>query len=163
MTIVKSLSEGTKDNGKKQGTSLSKAVLDLKNAVLTGACVFVISDFYDYDEDLFKHLGQLATKADVACIHVYDVLEEKAPPAGMYRISDGKEVSTINSSDEKWCEAFEDYFKKQKEEIEKFCHQRRISYLNIRTDEKDLPKALRYKLHTQKRRSIGVSSMRKEA
>jgi uncharacterized protein (DUF58 family) len=160
MGMIKSLSQATKDDGKNKVKSLAQAVSDLRHVVRTGGMVFVISDFADYDEDLFKHLGMLSAKGDVACVHIYDVLEEKAPPAGMYRVSDGQDVSVINSADENWKNAFEEYFESQKKELEKFCHQRRISYIKIRTDEKDIGEALRNGLYTQKRRSLSISSIK---
>ncbi len=61
----------------------------------TGTQVFIISDFYDLDEQCEKRLFQLARHHYVTLLWVVDPLEEKLPNSGKVQVSNGQSQQTL--------------------------------------------------------------------
>lgn len=54
-----------------------------------GTLIFILSDFRLPDENAQRHLSLLRRHNSIINIFIYDMLEETAPPAGIYSITDG--------------------------------------------------------------------------
>lgn len=123
-------------------TRLSDAFAELRRVSGTGGRVYVLSDFHDFDDECKKHLAAVALHCDVVCIDIYDALEEKAPPAGVYRFSDGKSVLAADTADGLWRTAYEQTFARRRENVKSFCTAHRVIYVPLRTDD-DMIKTVR--------------------
>ncbi len=62
-----------------------------------GSLVFVIGDFYDFDDEAARHLARLAQHNDVVICQVLDPVEIDAPPPGVYPVSDGRRVGELHA------------------------------------------------------------------
>ncbi len=135
LAIINALSKASfvkeGDNHKSMPIMLS----ELRKTAKTGGIVFIISDFYDFNDTVKSYLTQIAGKCDVVLINIFDRLEEKAPPEDRYLVTDGKQTLTLFADDYTWREQYELYFKQKKEKIEDFCKKRAIKCIAIRTDE----------------------------
>ena len=123
-------------NDKFQGEikSLSDALAELRRVSKNGGRVYIISDFYDFNEEAKKHLTYIAMHCDVVCIQIFDILEETPPPPGMYRISDGKKSVMMHTDDPLWRKNYEKLFQQPRDNLKQFCKTRRIIYIPLRTD-----------------------------
>ncbi|MDO4162272.1 MAG: DUF58 domain-containing protein [Pseudomonadota bacterium] len=96
--------------------------------------IFILSDFYHFDNVQFKNIAALAKNNKVYCINIFDVLEDIAPPAGDYKASyNGQEV-IFNSAPDKFKQEYQKYFAQNRENIRKNCQKFLCKYLEIRTD-----------------------------
>ena len=135
MEVFNAVVVATNDEGKAKGTPLSDALAELRRVSKNGGRVYVIGDFYGFDEECKKHLTYISRHCDVICIQVFDALEETPPPPGAYRISDGHRIVTIYTDDEKWCEEYKKMFVEPRLDLENFCKSRHIVYIGLRTDQ----------------------------
>jgi uncharacterized protein (DUF58 family) len=121
--------------GRKTGpeTTMGASLERLREQVRTGSRVFVISDFYGFDERWQRSLADLSRRNQVDCLLVSDVLEIEAPRPGRYRVSDGTSVRSINTarSQRPFVRDFED----RREALSRFCRSRHIDLHELRTDE----------------------------
>ncbi|MBR1945277.1 MAG: DUF58 domain-containing protein [Alphaproteobacteria bacterium] len=123
------------DEDKSKGISLDDALAELRRVSKNGGRVYIISDFYGFDEECKKHLTYISRHCDVVCVQIFDPLEEVPPPPGAYRISDGHRIVTIYTDDEKWREEYEKMFVEPRRDLKTFCESRHIIYIGLRTDQ----------------------------
>ncbi|MCK5296562.1 MAG: DUF58 domain-containing protein, partial [Alphaproteobacteria bacterium] len=143
--FLQALSAGTADGSSGSGVELSQTLTALRQISRYGGQVYLISDFYDFDEEAERHLARISKHCDVGCVFVHDPLEEAPPPPALYRISDGERVLTMNAGDALWCKAYSEHFAQRREKIENFCRERRIAFTILSTDD-ELSNVLRYGL-----------------
>ncbi len=63
-----------------------------------GSLVYLISDFRELSASLESTLFRMARHSEVVLLQVEDPLEVELPPAGIYRVTDGREEAEIDSS-----------------------------------------------------------------
>jgi uncharacterized protein (DUF58 family) len=68
------------------------------HVVRPGSLVFLISDFYDFDDASAAHLSRLAQHNDIAICQVLDTVELQPPPPGVYPVSDGRRLADLRVS-----------------------------------------------------------------
>ncbi len=96
--------------------------------------IFVLSDFYRFDNDKFKNLATLAKRNIIYCIDIFDVLEEVAPISGVYKAEYNGVKTTFDSTSDKFKREYQQYFAQQRENIRKNCQKFSCKYIEIRTD-----------------------------
>ena len=114
---------------------LETAVRRLKKHVKSQPMVFVISDFYEFDEGLKKSLVALSKVSKLYCLDIIDFLEENAPKSGEYMIAHHNEKLVFESSGKVFGKEYQKYFEKKRFEIEDFCKKFGMRYIAIRTYE----------------------------
>jgi uncharacterized protein (DUF58 family) len=63
-----------------------------------GSLVYLLSDFRDLSAALESTLFRIRRHSEVLLLQVHDPLEAELPPAGVYRVSDGREQAEVDSS-----------------------------------------------------------------
>lgn len=143
MEVFNAVVTAANDDGESSvGATLEDALAELRRVSKNGGRIYIVSDFYGFDDECKKHLTCIAQHCDVVCVQIFDVLEETPPPPGAYRISDGKRSVTIYTDDKKWRAAYEKMFVKPRRDLENFCKSRHIVYIGLRTD-KDIVQTVR--------------------
>ena len=135
MEVFNAVVVASNDEENKKGIPLSDALSELRRVSKNGGRVYIISDFYGFDEECKKHLTYISRHCDVVCIQIFDALEETPPPPGAYRISDGRHTMTIYTDDEEWLKGYEKLFVEPRRDLESFCKSRHIIYIGLRTDQ----------------------------
>ncbi|ROS05002.1 uncharacterized protein DUF58 [Sinobacterium caligoides] len=103
-------------------TPLSQCLVELQQICKPGSTVFIISDFHDFDEQCFQQLYRISRHCELHAIQIYDPLEEQLPSAGNYRISDGKQHTTINTANPRLREQYrEDYLDRRQQLSERLA------------------------------------------
>ena len=100
MSVFNKIAEtGKKILSDSSSGKLSEALNSLKYYQKGQGTVFILSDFYHFDDEQFKSIALLAKNNRVYCVKIFDVLEEIAPPAGDYKAAyNGQEVEFYSGS-----------------------------------------------------------------
>lgn len=118
------------------GNDLLKALIKYQALIKTGSKLFIISDFINFKNDQLKLiLTKLAKNNELMFIHIYDVLEAEAPQPNRYAVSDGKQIFQFDSNPKKFREAYSQTFLEKENDLRKFCQQRLIKLISLRTDD----------------------------
>jgi uncharacterized protein (DUF58 family) len=130
------LAAGTAVGGEVSADDLESQLRWLAPRARSGSRVVVVSDFYAHDEALALALRVLARRCQVMLVHVFDALECTPPPAGRYRVSDGREVRSVASGrGGAWQQAITREFEARSDALRELCRRHRIELVSLRTDE----------------------------
>jgi uncharacterized protein (DUF58 family) len=120
------------DNGGNP-TSGREALMRLRRMVHPGSLCVLISDFRDWDTDTESHLTQLARHNQLMLVMIHDPLESHLPPAGQYRISDGRRETLLDTTQRARVTAYHERFEQQQLRVKNFCTSHGILLLNSST------------------------------
>jgi uncharacterized protein (DUF58 family) len=119
--------------GRPDAGALTRALIRLRRVVRPGSMVFLISDFRYLDEAAETQLLRLSRHNDVVMIYVHDVLEQRLPPAGRYRISDDSEELLLDTYDRHWVEAYRARHRRHREHLDRLARKGNIRLLSCTT------------------------------
>ncbi len=105
----------------------------LKN-MKSQAVLFLVSDFADFGEEEKKLLAAVAKKSQLFCVDVYDVLEEKAPPAGEYMIENQGKSLVFDTRSDIFVEEYARFFAEKRANMRDFCQQFGCKWIEVRSD-----------------------------
>ena len=114
---------------------LAAAVARLSKLAQSGSHAILISDFYGLDDAARLEIARLAQHRQVTCVLVYDPLEAEAPPPGRYRVSDGAQVSALETGGRATREHWGQHFHARREALRALCVEQHIPLLPLRTDQ----------------------------
>ena len=109
--------------------TLVKSISLLQKKIKHRAIVFIISDFYWFNEEMQKLLAQLGQKADVTCVNIIDNIEKRPPLAGEYMVQEGSQQLVFSTQSEEFCREYITYFAQKHKNIEDFCRQFKLHYI----------------------------------
>ena len=108
---------------------LKKSIELLQQTIKHRAIVFVISDFAYFEDDTKKVLAQLAKKADVTCVNVFDCLEKMPPKAGEYMAQFLGKQLVFSSAPQSFKQEYTRYFIDKHQKIKDFCLKFHLHYI----------------------------------
>ncbi len=73
-----------------------------------------------------QHLAQLARHNDVVMFFIYDELESNLPPAGLYRIGDGEQAMTLDTTAAAARDAYHQRFIERRDALQALCRRHGI-------------------------------------
>jgi uncharacterized protein (DUF58 family) len=107
-----------------------------------GSLIFLLSDFRDWDQQAKHTLIRLSGHHEVVAILIYDQLEQKAPPAGQYPVTDGTRMGILNTGSTQIVQSYSKHFTQRYEDIRTLCFTRGIGFIPLGTHD-DIPFRLR--------------------
>lgn len=110
------------------------SLLALRRLVRPGSLVIMLSDFRGFDDKAKTHLFGLRQHNEIIMVHIYDELEAMLPPAGYYRLSDGKQELNIDTSDKTLIEQHRQRFQSRRDSLLALARSSNINLLTCRTD-----------------------------
>ncbi len=135
LRFLDALAQGTSATGDGAGDGLEPQLRWLAPRVRSGSRVVVASDFYAYDEALALALRVLARRSRVTLVHVFDPVESTPPPAGRYRVSDGREMRTVASGrGSAWQRAIARPFEARSRALRGLARRDGMELVSLRTD-----------------------------
>ncbi len=114
-------------------TFLNECIKKLEKHIKSKAIVFVISDFYNIQDEKFDELKALALKSNLTLVNVFDVLEEVAPQQGEYMVQNNG-ISATFSATEEFGDLYKDIFANKRAKLKEFCIKHNCNYIEIRND-----------------------------
>ena len=143
LTTLESVSNPTDLNDDK--ISLLQALEKSDSMIRSGSLIFILSDFSDWNTQCDSIVQRWSVKNTCSFVHIYDKLETNLPK-GIFPISDGKQISLLDTANHHFPTVFSNIFQKRAEQMEKTAQIYQCGYLPVRTDEQALDKAIVYSL-----------------
>lgn len=112
-----------------------KALARMARVTRPGSLLLLFSDFRGLDETAEALLLRLAAHNDVLLMNFYDALEQSLPPAGHYRMSDGRRLLALETGDARAERAHRDRFERRGERLARLARRCRMRLLTCRSDE----------------------------
>lgn len=104
-----------------------------------GSLIILISDFLNFGKESEVPLTHLVRHNDMIACAVHDPLEVEPPSANRYAISNGKNIRIIDTSDEKFCEAYRQHFQNHRDYLYTLFNKCRVNVCELATDQEILP------------------------
>jgi uncharacterized protein (DUF58 family) len=137
LRIIRELIEFSPEDS---GTDISEALKYLTNAIKKRCTAFVISDFFDQDEQTqqlnYEEALRIANnKHDVIGLQIYDKRETELPPVGMIHMKDAETGETIwvDTSDKKVRKEYGEWWRQTNQQIKNTFSQAGVDYTSIAT------------------------------
>ena len=96
--------------------------------------VCTISDGFGLGEESKKHGTRIAAHNDLLALFVYDPIEKELPSSGTLVFGQGNQQLEVNTGKDAFRKRFTSTFEERFEMIERFCRQRAVPRIPIRTD-----------------------------
>ncbi len=112
-----------------------QALMRLRRVSRPGSLVFLMSDFRSIDSQSESHLAQIARHNDVVMLFIHDPIEQTLPPAGLYRLSDGQQNITLDTSDQAGRNAHQNKFEERQSILKGICRRYGIYFLPCATND----------------------------
>jgi uncharacterized protein (DUF58 family) len=113
--------------------ALQQSLLRLRRVAQPGSLIVLLSDFSAFDAQAAVHVAQLSRHNDLMLINIHDPLERELPPAGRYRVGDGRRFLSLDSSDPRRRERFRRHFDRRYAELQHFCRSHGATLLSLST------------------------------
>jgi uncharacterized protein (DUF58 family) len=118
--------------------NMALAMARLRKVTRPGSLLFLISDFREMDDQAKSHLINMARNNDIVLIHVFDPVEKTLPASGQYKVSDGTSELTLNTTNEKLRNEYQQRFVRHQDSLLRLCRQHRMHLLPVSTQEDTL-------------------------
>lgn len=111
-----------------------ESVLDrLLSHARPSSLLYIISDFRGLTPHAQIQLAKLAAHCEVVMIFIYDPLEENLPSSGRYQFTQNDHYVTINASNAKQLEAYQEHFQQKKQQLQTLAKQRGMIFIPVST------------------------------
>jgi len=115
--------------GNAAGEAALQSLLRLRRVARPGSLVVLLSDFRDVDQRCERHLAQLARHNDVVMFFIYDALESTLPPAGLYRVGDGRQTRVLDTAAAATRDAYHQRFIVRRDSLQRMCRRHGICFI----------------------------------
>ncbi|MGK0271280.1 MAG: hypothetical protein ACI88H_001938 [Cocleimonas sp.] len=124
----------------------------LRRLAKPGSLIFIISDFYDVDEETAEHLKQISRHNDIQAIQIVDPLEIAPPPPDRYAVTDGKSSGVVNTKSREGYDKYQQFFSLHHQKVEDLMRKQKIPLLQLSTQD-DVLLALQRSFGNRKQRA----------
>ncbi len=132
MALIHALVKATKvPAAENHESSLEQVLHHGIRTIRPGSRIFLISDFYHHDQNLERNLSRLRRHNDLVLCQIIDPLELKAPPPGLYNISNGRERARLNTKTASVRKAYSEKFNERRENLERIAGSLKTPYLKV--------------------------------
>jgi len=118
---------------KHRPNALNEELKRLRHLAKPGSIVFIISDFYEVNEETSQHLRRIAQHNDIQAIQIVDPLEIAPPPPNLYNVTDGKRTGLLNTRSKKVTEQYADTFKQHHQKLKDIMTKNSVPLLQLST------------------------------
>ncbi len=137
LPILKTLSECSSIHPAFNGKSyLHNLLLTLQQQIRSGNLIFILSDFFQFDEEIQKLVLQIAQRAQVILTFVYDPFEAEPPPPYQYVLTNGQRQVLFNMNNEQSRMEYSQQFQNKQNTLIDFSRKHNIALQIICTDQK---------------------------
>ncbi|MDX2480987.1 MAG: DUF58 domain-containing protein [Desulfuromusa sp.] len=113
---------------------LAATLQRLQRVARPGSLILLLSDFNQWDDAVEKQLALLSRHCELGLIHCYDPMEAELPPAGTYRLSDGRRDLTIATAALNARQNYQGHFIQRRKMLEDFCRRQRSWFFSLPTN-----------------------------
>lgn len=116
-------------------TALCDILSDARRVAKPGTKVFIISDFYDFNQACEKPLYLLSQHNDVVLFHVYDLLEKTWPDAAQLYVSNGNHRMPVDGGANRFQKRYQKQFEHHRNALRVNANRLAISLVDTCTTE----------------------------
>ena len=137
LNILKSINQSNHQLEQQQEVkrTLGQSLQNLKQSLKPGTTLYIISDFYDLAEEDKATLFSLRRHNHIVALQVFDPLERKAPPSGMYAVTDGHRHAFLDTHDQHALDSYTDAVSAWQEGIKNTFRSLAINHQQINAGE----------------------------
>lgn len=137
LPILKTLSECSSLQPAYDGKNyLQNLLLTLQQQVRSDNLIFILSDFFHFDDEIQKLILHISQRAQVILTFVYDPFEAEPPPPHQYILTNGQQKIVFNMNDEKSRSEYRQQFQSKQNALIKFSRDYNIALHILCTDQK---------------------------
>jgi len=149
---------GLQQANNEKHVSINDELKRLRRLAKPGSLIFLISDFYDIDNETASHLRQISRHNDIQAIQIVDPLELAPPPPERYAVTDGKSSGVVNTKSKKGHEKYQKFFQQHHLKIQEIMLKQNIPILQLSTADDLLITLQRHFGNSKQRAPISSSS-----
>jgi len=112
---------------------LEEALKRCSALIAPGSLIYLLSDFYTYDEACKRQLALIARHSQVRIVYVSDPLEVEVSTQGRYPVSNGKESSILDLSSKRTQQQFLRHFQSKRMQVEEELKRHQIRIMDLST------------------------------
>ena len=132
LALIHALVKATKPPApESSGSSLEQVLHHGIRTIRPGSRIFLISDFYHHDQNLERNLNRLCRHNDLILCQIIDPLEMKAPPPGLYNITNGRDQARLNTKTAVVRKAYSEKFDERRKNLGRIAGNLEVPYLKI--------------------------------
>jgi uncharacterized protein (DUF58 family) len=105
----------------------------LRRIARPGSLVFLIGDFYTINGQTQPHLIRLRQHNDLVAVQIVDPLEQSAPPAGRYAVTDGIQEGILDTQSKAGKSHYNDFFSQHHSTVKELMRKNRIPLMTVST------------------------------
>lgn len=114
---------------------MNQALRRLLWTIRPGSLIFLISDFRSFDDQALSILTRLRAHQEIMALMIFDPLEASPPPPGRYRITNGTQFATVDTSSQAVVSRYRESFEQLHGHIDTTCRCLGIGLLSIATSD----------------------------
>jgi len=114
-------------------SSLNDQLKRLRHLAHPGTLVFLISDFYNIDDETAQHLQRLSRHNDIQAIQIVDPLEMTPPPPERYSVTDGVNTGILDTRSKKGRKRYQQFFSQHHQQVTELMNKHNIPLIQIST------------------------------
>ena len=132
LTLIHALVKATKPPAPNNSeSSLEQVLYHGIRTIRPGSRIFLISDFYQHDQHLERNLNRLCRHNDLILCQIIDPLELKAPPPGLYNISNGRDQARLDTKTATVRKSYSERFDARRKNLSRIAGNLKLPYLKI--------------------------------
>lgn len=116
-------------------SNLREALEHIYRITRPGSTIYLISDFADMDKLCLQYMQQLSLHNNLTCIFIYDILETQLPQPGVYNITNGNEMETIDTYASTVRENYHNAFEDKLQSLHAELNLLKVPLISLRTDQ----------------------------
>ena len=144
-------------------TSLNDQLKRLRHLAHPGTLVFLISDFYNIDDETAQHLQRLSRHNDIQAIQIVDPLEMTPPPPERYSVTDGINTGILDTRTRKGRKRYQQFFNQHHQIVAELMRRHNIPLMQISTADDVLLTLQQSFGNTTRRASVAVRTASRAA
>lgn len=117
----------------KQG--LSVAFSRLRHVARPGSLIYILSDFYQFNNESQQLFHQLAQHGEICLVYIYDPLEKDPPPANVYTVTNGMALHRLDTHNNSLREKYREQFLQRYNLIYDLSKKHRLAFLPLATND----------------------------
>ena len=143
--------------------SFNQELQRLHHIARPGSLVFLISDFYNIDDETEHYLQRLSQHIDIQAIQIVDPLEMTPPPPARYTVTDGEDSGILNTRSKKQRKRYTGLFSEHQKKLVKMMAHHNIPLMQISTADDVLLTLQQNFSQTHQRSSVATRNKKRVA
>jgi uncharacterized protein (DUF58 family) len=135
LELIRNLVTWSNESSGSKTYDWTEALQRLHRVIRPGSLIFLLSDFYQIDDNSELQLSRLRQHNDIVACHFVDVLELKPPPPGRYGITDGYSIRTLDTRVRHVRDHYQSYFTQHHQKIHTLMRRRAIPIITMATND----------------------------